>query len=133
MFSPEHLDFHFPLFVTCLHMIVQFSLSSLVLYLLPQFRPAGIFGGLKLSPESTPLPGVTAGPGEGRGFLRWNSPSEERRKQEQGFMTKWVYLTKIGPCGAATGLDIGLGNMSLKFISLAFYSASLFPGYTLPC
>lgn len=32
------------------------------------------------------------------------------------------YLTRIGPCGAATSLDIGFGNMSLKFISLTFYS-----------
>lgn len=37
-------------------------------------------------------------------------------------MTGWFYLTRIGPCGAATGLDIGLGNMSLKFISLTFYT-----------
>lgn len=35
------------------------------------------------------------------------------------------YLTRIGPCGAATGLDIGLGNTSLKFISLTFYSTFL--------
>ena len=32
------------------------------------------------------------------------------------------YLVKIGPCGTATGLDIGLSNASLKSISLAFYS-----------
>ncbi|ROV94630.1 hypothetical protein VPNG_09216 [Cytospora leucostoma] len=32
------------------------------------------------------------------------------------------YLTRIGPCGAATGLDIGLGNTSLKFITLTFYT-----------
>lgn len=37
-------------------------------------------------------------------------------------MTKMFYLTRIGPCGAATGLDIGLGNTSLKFITLTFYS-----------
>ena len=37
-------------------------------------------------------------------------------------MTGWFYLSRIGPCGAATGLDIGLGNMSLKFISLTFFS-----------
>ncbi|KAF7538659.1 hypothetical protein G7Z17_g12585 [Cylindrodendrum hubeiense] len=37
-------------------------------------------------------------------------------------MTKMFYLTRIGPCGAATGLDIGLGNTSLKFISLTFYT-----------
>jgi solute carrier family 35 protein C2 len=39
-------------------------------------------------------------------------------------MTKMFYLTRIGPCGAATGLDIGLGNTSLKFITLTFYSKS---------
>lgn len=37
-------------------------------------------------------------------------------------MTKRFYLTRITPCGLATGLDIGLGNMSLKFITLAFYT-----------
>ena len=37
-------------------------------------------------------------------------------------MSRTYYITRIGPCGAATGLDIGLGNMSLKFITLTFYS-----------
>ena len=37
-------------------------------------------------------------------------------------MTKMFYFTRVGPCGAATGFDIGLGNMSLKLISLTFYS-----------
>jgi solute carrier family 35 protein C2 len=40
-------------------------------------------------------------------------------------MTTRDYGVKIGPCGAATGLDIGLSNASLKYITLAFYSASL--------
>lgn len=39
-------------------------------------------------------------------------------------MTKMFYLTRIAPCGVATGLDIGLGNTSLKFITLTFYSKS---------
>lgn len=104
-------------------MIVQFTLSSAVLYFMPQFRPAGLFGSATPS-EATPLPGFVPSSGRRRGFLRWNSKAEERRKQEMGQMTKWVYLTKIAPCGAATGLDIGLGNMSLKFITLAFYSTS---------
>ena len=39
MFSPDHLDFHFPLFTTCMHMLVQFSLASVVLYFFPRFRP----------------------------------------------------------------------------------------------
>ena len=42
-------------------------------------------------------------------------------------MTKMFYLTRIGPCGAATGLDIGLGNTSLKFITLTFYSKNMAP------
>ena len=32
------------------------------------------------------------------------------------------YATRIGPCGIATGLDIGLSNASLKTITLAFYT-----------
>jgi solute carrier family 35, member C2 len=35
-------------------------------------------------------------------------------------MTKSFYLTRLVPCGIATTLDIGLGNMSLKYISLTF-------------
>ena len=32
------------------------------------------------------------------------------------------YSTKVGPCGVATGLDIGLSNLSLRTITLSFYS-----------
>lgn len=81
MFSPDNLDFHFPLFVTSSHMLVQFTLSSLVLFFVPTLRP----------------------------------PTDQT-------MSRFYYLTRIGPCGAATGLDIGLGNTSLKFITLAFYT-----------
>lgn len=122
MFSPDHLNFHFPLFTTCVHMLVQFSLSSLVLYALPQFRPTGLFGE-NAKPEETTL-GASPDCLEGSraSWFRFNSRAEERKKAQQGRMTTWVYLTKIGPCGAATGLDIGLGNMSLKYITLAFYT-----------
>jgi len=105
-------------------MIVQFSLSSLVLFAFPQFRPVGFFGE---SDASEDLPTVAdAASSEGRfwRWLRFNSWAQERKKAQQGVMTRWVYITKIGPCGAATGLDIGLGNMSLKYITLAFYSRS---------
>jgi hypothetical protein len=82
MFAPSHLNFPFPLFVSSLHMIVQFILSGVVLWLFPQFRP-----------------------------------------KRGDWMTTRDYGVKIGPCGAATGLDIGLSNASLKYITLAFYSA----------
>src|SRR5687767_3470510 len=106
MFDPKHLNFKFPLFVTSTHMLVQFSLSSLVLFAFPHLRPAG-FGTMQShhhhhhhhhhhTREDTPR----------------TPRSEERRKQQAGEMTPWFYLTRISPCGIATGLDIGLGNMS---------------------
>ncbi|RYO98551.1 hypothetical protein DL764_007058 [Monosporascus ibericus] len=48
--------------------------------------------------------------------------SRHETEPERPAMTKMFYLTRIGPCGAATGLDIGLGNTSLKFITLTFYT-----------
>lgn len=105
MFQDEEgkkkIVFPFPLFTTCIHMLVQFTLASLVLYFLPQLRP-----------------GRDSGNPHHDGGHQLRSDLEERKS----LMTKTFYLTRIGPCGAATGLDIGLGNMSLKFISMTFYS-----------
>ncbi|KAK3674591.1 hypothetical protein LTR78_005677 [Recurvomyces mirabilis] len=98
MFSKENLDFHYPLFTTSLHMIVQFVLAAAVLFFVPAFRPRREDGsdGLKRPDPSQPKP--------------------------QPLMTKWFYFSRIGPCGTATALDIGLGNFSLRFISLTFYT-----------
>lgn len=115
MFSPDHLDFRFPLFVTCGHMLVQFTLSSLVLFAFPHFRPGNL-----------------PGPNQHHAHHHNTDRNTERHRQQKGEMTKWFYLTRIGPCGAATGLDIGLGNMSLKYISLAFYSTYPLRGTQLP-
>ncbi|KAG9248526.1 triose-phosphate transporter family-domain-containing protein [Calycina marina] len=104
MFDPKHLDFHFPLFTTCAHMFVQFSLSSLVLLLLPHYRPRY---------DSISNPHNTHADGE---------LMQHEEDSKKPLMTKTFYFTRIGPCGTATGLDIGLGNMSLKFISLTFYT-----------
>ncbi|KAL5328647.1 hypothetical protein ACEPPN_002149 [Leptodophora sp. 'Broadleaf-Isolate-01'] len=105
MFDPKHLDFHFPLFTTCFHMIVQFTLSSLVLLFLPQFRPR--YDSLS-NPHNTHVSDADA-----------HQHEEDSKKP---LMTRMFYFTRIGPCGMATGLDIGLGNMSLKFITLTFYT-----------
>lgn len=101
MFDPKHLDFKFPLFTTSMHMVVQFTLACIVLYFLPQLRP-------RADSISNPH-----NHGHGRRGLS---------EAEKPLMTRMFYLTRIGPCGAATGLDIGLGNMSLRFISLTFFS-----------
>ncbi|KAI0139770.1 triose-phosphate transporter family-domain-containing protein [Pestalotiopsis sp. NC0098] len=97
MFDANNLNFAFPLFTTSAHMLVQFSLASLVLYFIPSLRP-------------------------GAGHNSDNGQSRHESEPKQPLMTNLFYLTRIGPCGAATGLDIGLGNASLKFITLTFYT-----------
>ena len=89
MFSSDHLDFHFPLFTTSLHMLVQFFLASLLLAVIPSLRP-----------HPTP---VLAGP-------------------MKPLITPLFYFTRLVPCGATTSLDIGLGNNSLRYITLTFYT-----------
>lgn len=37
-------------------------------------------------------------------------------------VTPRFYLARLVPCGAATCLDIGLGNMSMRFVTLTFYT-----------
>ena len=39
MFAPAHLNFPFPLFVTSMHMLMQFILSLATLWLFPSLRP----------------------------------------------------------------------------------------------
>ncbi|KAI9673903.1 MAG: Triose-phosphate Transporter [Caeruleum heppii] len=107
MFSDDHLHFPFPLFTTSMHMLVQFSLASLVLYFVPRFRP-----------RSDSITNPHSGPTDNSTQSRASSDANP----EKPLMTRTFYLTRIGPCGAATGLDIGLGNMSLRFITLTFYT-----------
>ena len=82
-------------------MLVQFTLASLVLYFVPYLRPRA---------DSITNP-------QNRSPIH-----RDPTQSEKPLMTRMFYLTRIGPCGAATGLDIGLGNMSLRFISLTFFS-----------
>ena len=112
MFSKENLDFHFPLFTTSLHMVVQFTCASVVLYFLPHLRPGA--GGA--DPHAQ---GYSQVEGVEDGLERRSSQTAETKGP---LMTRWFYLTRIGPCGTATALDIGLGNFSLRFISLTFFT-----------
>lgn len=96
MFDKERLNFSFPLFTTSTHMLVQFGLATLVLFFFPTLRP---------------------------NHKRASDRGRSRHEDEpNATMTKWFYFTRVGPCGAATSLDIGFGNMSLETISLTFYS-----------
>ncbi|KAL1966919.1 hypothetical protein VTN77DRAFT_3663 [Rasamsonia byssochlamydoides] len=97
MFSDDAVVFPFPLFTTSLHMVVQFILSALLLYFIPSLRPRH---------PTTPMGAASI---FGTGTADTNP-----------VMTKFFYATRLVPCGGATSLDVGLGNMSLKFISLTF-------------
>ena len=111
MFTEKYLNFKFPLFVTCLHMLVQFCLATLVLYFVPRLRPRS---------DSITNP-------HNHYHVKRNTTQDDKP-----LMTRMFYFTRISPCGAATGLDIGLGNMSLKFISLTFYSTFSFTMFICP-
>ncbi|KXT02369.1 hypothetical protein AC578_218 [Pseudocercospora eumusae] len=116
MFSAEMLDFHFPLFTTSLHMLVQFSLASAVIFFLPQFRPG--------------RDGTKQARNHAHEYQRVGDEHQHQQQQSEDtppppkkpLMTKSFYLTRITPCGTATALDIGLGNFSLRFISLTFFT-----------
>lgn len=112
MFSGDNLDFQFPLFTTSLHMLVQFSLASLVLYFMPQFRP---WNSPAIDPHESSYSRVSTNEDE-------DTIADSVKKSDQPLMSRWFYLTRIGPCGTATAMDIGLGNFSLRFISLTFFT-----------
>ncbi|KAF7717746.1 Nucleotide-sugar transporter family protein [Penicillium ucsense] len=95
MFSENDVVFPFPLFTTSLHMLVQFTFAALLLWIFPSLRP----GAPPVSPSASPT---------------------ESSKESESLISRSFYLTRLVPCGAATSLDIGLGNMSLRFISLTF-------------
>ena len=92
-------------------MIIQFGLASLVLYLIPSFRPKPA----ESSAADSEYQSVAQSQDE-------HTPSHAQSQASKPIMTKFFYLTRISPCGAATGLDIGLSNMSLRFITLTFYT-----------
>jgi solute carrier family 35 protein C2 len=76
-------------------MAVQFTLATIILWIFPSLRPRQPTGSATTSPIDGP-------------------------EEPQPLISKLFYFTRLVPCGAATSLDVGLGNMSLKFISLTF-------------
>ncbi|KAI0033450.1 triose-phosphate transporter family-domain-containing protein [Vararia minispora EC-137] len=80
MFSPDRFGFPSPLFVTMLHMWVQWALAAIA---------RQVWSGQ---------------------FHSEQSPSRDG------------YLRKAMPTAVSTGLDIGLSNLSLRTITLSFYT-----------
>lgn len=121
MFSKENLDFHYPLFTTSLHMLVQFTLAGSVLFFVPRLRPSNAAYTPGTDPHEAAyrqLDGTDHEDSE----TTISKPPPPPPPSNAPLMTKWFYLSRIGPCGTATALDIGLGNFSLRFISLTFFT-----------
>lgn len=75
-------------------MVVQFLLASLILLIFPKLRPV--------------MPT----------FSNAQDPSQPQKP----LVTPLFYLTRLVPTGTTTSLDIGLGNTSLRYITLTFYT-----------
>lgn len=85
-------------------MIVQFTLASLVLLFIPKFRPKRG----AVNPHDEDAHKAPARPDE--------------TASKKPIMTPWFYVSRIATTASVTGLDIGLGNTSLKFVTLTFFS-----------
>ncbi|KAG7844850.1 hypothetical protein KL941_003590 [Ogataea angusta] len=94
MFSDPTLNFKFPVIITACHQFVLFWLSCLTLTFWPKFR------------------------------LNYVDPSKGISSSEHlsYFINPKVYITKILPCALASAGDIGLGNSSLKYITISLYT-----------
>ncbi|KAG7694767.1 hypothetical protein KL929_003675 [Ogataea haglerorum] len=94
MFSDPTLNFKFPVIITACHQFVLFWLSCLTLTFWPRFR------------------------------LNYVDSSKGMASSENlsYFINPKVYITKILPCALASAGDIGLGNSSLKYITISLYT-----------
>lgn len=91
------LDFKYPIFITSFHQLCLMFLSTTVLYFRPSLRP------------------TTNGPHTSELLLL-------RAFFDLFKMGPWVYVRLILPCLAALAGDIGLSNVSYKFILLSLYT-----------
>ena len=102
------LNFEYPIFITAFHQFCLFLLASLVLYIKPKLRPTVA----ALVAQET---GTTPG------------PSSAQAMPSALLITLFsigpaLYASQILPCSLALAGDIGLSNVSFKFISLSLYT-----------
>ncbi|KAK6461645.1 putative nucleotide sugar transporter [Scheffersomyces coipomensis] len=101
MFGKAGLDFKFPILITSFHQFCLMILSCTVLYFNPSLRPT--VNNYHYQPNSS-----------NRGNLL-----QFLRIFQIGGLT---YIKQIFPCSLASAGDIGLSNVSFKFISLSLYT-----------
>lgn len=101
------LNFSFPLFITSFHQVCLFLLSGTLLLLRPKLRPT-----INTAPSagSTPTTTTTV------------NPSGWEKLCTAMAMPLLPYFVSIVPCAVASAGDIGLSNVSLRYISLTLYT-----------
>ncbi|KAK6201196.1 triose-phosphate transporter family-domain-containing protein [Scheffersomyces amazonensis] len=103
MFGKDGLDFKFPILITSFHQFCLMVLSSLVLYFNPTLRPTvnDYYNQQQNKFSHT------------RNFFQFLKIFE---------ISILTYTKQILPCAIASAGDIGLSNVSFKFISLSLYT-----------
>lgn len=126
MFSDTGLDFNFPVLTTSGHQFVQFTLATITLILTGKFNKTTDYQTLGDEESSERLhPKDFDGPEEGGEAIRMTEPEEDADRY-QPVQTRWdwfkIYSKSIIPCALASAADIGMGNVSLRFVTLTFYT-----------
>lgn len=96
------LNFSFPLFVTSFHQVCLFFLSGGLLLFRPKLRPSVNISGNTASATVA-----------GSSWEKFGTAMA---------MPLMAYVTSIVPCSVASAGDIGLSNVSLRYISLTLYT-----------
>lgn len=100
------LDFKFPILVTSFHQFCLMILSGLVLWIKPKLRPT-------INMKSHDSNNVNRSGNLNSKFISFLSIFR---------IDLFTYLEQIFPCSLASAGDIGLSNVSFKFISLSLYT-----------
>lgn len=109
MFSPQHLNFAYPIIITSFHQTILFSLAAFALWLFPKFR---------LNYEAS----------DGSEYVRLeentsdSNPEKPKPEKLSYIPSPGEYLKKILPCSLASAGDIGFGNAAFRFITLSLYT-----------
>lgn len=132
MFSEGGLNFHFPVLTTSGHLFIQYLLATGLLLAMGKFNNTSGYQKLRdeeavqlnrkgdeeeLDEEETEVSIQMTQDGETEEQLQTSTRSSRSR-------WAWfkLYLKSIVPCAVASAADIGMGNVSLRFVTLTFYT-----------
>lgn len=105
------LNFQFPILITSFHQFCLLILSGIVLYIKPNLRPTINENNNHYDHNDN----------------NNNNTNDSKFKKIKGFFLTFkislnTYMKQIFPCSLASSGDIGLSNVSFKFVSLSLYT-----------